>query len=84
MAIDHEKDPYAAERQAIRDWLIEFRRRRKLSQRQLANRISIGRATVDRWEAGKAWPIPSYRRILGNLGRDVGMGPFPPVPGEEA
>lgn len=88
MSLDETKDPHADMRRAIREWLREYRRRKGLKegrskpidQRELARRLSLSRSTVDRWEAGRLWPTRAHRRMMQILGRDVGMGDFPPVP----
>ncbi len=78
--IDAELDPYADMREEVRAWLQEYRRRAGLSQRQMANRMAMSYPTIANWERGRHWPTPLHIKILNNLGRDVGMAKFPPVP----
>lgn len=65
------------------------------SQRDLARKLGITRATIQRWETNMpldchlrrckpfevpTYPMPFWRRVLNVLAQDYGMPPMPPRP----
>lgn len=63
----------------IPGWLREMRRRRKWSQRDIANHLGMTQSAYCRWESIGSTPLEFHQRILAQLGREVRMPPFPYV-----
>lgn len=52
--------------------LRDERKRRHLSQQELADTLNVARANLSRWELGKQLPTPRYRRAIAEwIGEDV-------------
>ena len=49
---------------AFADRLREWRRRRLLSQKDLATELGVALSTVQRWEMGLNLPFPAHQRRL--------------------
>lgn len=50
----------------------EIRRRLRLTQVQLAERLRVAPLTVSRWERGKALPMPAFEHELKRMASSLG------------
>lgn len=64
----------------ISDDLIAFREKLQLSQEELAARLNVSFATVNRWEGGKSKPQRAQLQAIENLLKDAGIGEVSPEP----
>ena len=56
------------------DEIKDLRKRFNISQETLAREIGVSVGTVNRWEAGKAKPIPIAKAALRKLARKKSLG----------
>lgn len=63
---------------SLPDWLRRLRTALDLTQAQLARRIDVSRATVNRWERGQTYPDREHRYRLNEIARDEGFDPIVP------
>lgn len=61
---------------ALAEQLVEFRKRKGLSQEQLATRLAVSFATVNRWEAGKSKPQRQQQQLIEALLAEEGAEEF--------
>lgn len=50
----------------------EIRRRLRLTQSQLAERLRVAPLTVSRWERGKVAPMPAFEHQLKQMAASLG------------
>jgi len=54
-------------RQRLGERIFTLRRRRKLSQTELASRLGVTSAAISSWERGSTGPSPEHLRALGEI-----------------
>jgi transcriptional regulator with XRE-family HTH domain len=64
--------------QSLPDWLRSLRTHAGLTQAQLATRLGVARATLNRWENGRTYPDREDRMRLNDLAREAGHDPIVP------
>ncbi len=70
--------------QAVAATLRAIRARKNLSQEQLAERLGVSFATVNRWEGGTNIPQRAAREVIAALAREAGIEPSDDIADSEA
>lgn len=64
----------------LSDDLVVLREKLQLSQEELASRLNVSFATVNRWEGGKSKPQRAQLQAIENLLKEAGIGEVAPEP----